>query len=274
MLAESWCFCLGALAGRYRGRLVRLYLPSAGPGVTCAINGAVAPPVAAVWCSLPLRAAVLQTNAEADRQSSVAQPLEAVLLCQQRCRWQRWPFFRTAPRTQRRVLGAGGRRPHARAAVPPQHQGLAQAVLRCGRPPLRFGCPSCAWPGPASLAAVRLLAALPRWGLPRLLFSARCSVGWGRGRAGPAYLARCAPSLYFLFRFAVGHSRSYCRPLRCSWRVCGRLALPCVPPVPAAPAGGSGEAQGPLGAAAPPLCGGSPGSIVQVHPVSPAAHPL
>lgn len=76
--------------------------------------------------------------------------------------------------------------------------------------------------------------------------------GFGPGASSPGAAAALPPC----FGSAPGSLFArVLRPLRCP--VSG--FLPCAPPVPAAPAGGSGEASGPFGwACGPPAFGGSP----------------
>lgn len=147
------------------------------------------------------------------------------------------PGRSAAPRLPRSARVRRCAAPWALAAAP----ALCSPSLRCGLPvrspllcswsPLRFGS---ARRGPPSS---------PPSGL-----RARGLLARGRG-GGAAVLVASAPGLFFM----LGGSAP------CAFPPAGGV-LPCAPPVPAAPAGGSGEAPGLFqGAAAPvPLCGPAP----------------
>lgn len=176
------------------------------------------------------------------------------------------PCRRGAPSPRLGRCGAG--RPPPRAlSHPPGFS--ARALLRWGPfpgsvghslPPQSRGVPLC-----PVRAVVRLLLALPPAVGPRGPLGRSpgppCSPLRASGPGGS-----CPGGIFLPFPPGLFCARVL-RPLRFFLR---RGFLPCAPPVPAAPAGGSGEAAGPAGGPAGPRAALRPGSP-GVFPVKPCA---
>lgn len=246
---------------------------AAGPGITCAINGAAAPPVAVVRCSPPQRTAPLLTfcgsvrlaqgragclpalvpwaflptprSAAPQRVACVARPLRGGAPASRcrgsgpahsaRCR-HRGPAL--PPRARHRPASPG---PYPAFLGSPSLRGPAVLpALCCGRPPRCSGCPCSVWARPGSLLGARVPpapSAARRW--PRLA---------PRPGAVRGPLAR--------FVWASGPGAFCCarasRPLAFGCGGCGRWDSasivasfsPCLPPAPASPAGGLRGARG------------------------------
>ena len=174
---------------------------------------------------------------------------------------------------------ASARAPRPRFAAPVRLMAPSSLSLLAGAGPLPFP------PAPSLGPCAPLCGSVAARCLPCALASPRCAAGSLCGRPGCARGRLCASG--WLAGSPLGRPLCGFGPGASSPGGCGRFApaflsrpralfvlgcfapcalppvggvLPCAPPVPAAPAGGSGDAQGPTGGPAGPRAALRPGS--------------